>query len=114
MKAMCDHAERLNALTRGDFCQEDDFRLLQALEAVGNAVKMCACATGRLAIIAFGSGFRSVHLSWVWRFDRQGCALNVGFVSVGDVSWRFFPVPLHGAALVEAYVGGALKKLSPF
>ncbi|TIT70350.1 MAG: aminotransferase class III-fold pyridoxal phosphate-dependent enzyme, partial [Mesorhizobium sp.] len=49
-------AERLNALTPGDFAKKTIF-VTTGAEAVENAVKIARAATGRSAVIAFGGGF---------------------------------------------------------
>ncbi len=101
-------AERLNALTPGDFAKKTIF-VTTGAEAVENAVKIARAATGRSAIIAFGGGFHG-RTFMAHGADRQGRAYKVGFGSMpGDVFRRTFPVPLHGVTVEQSFA--ALKKL---
>ena len=97
-------AERLNALTPGDFAKKTIF-VTTGAEAVENAVKIARAATGRSAIIAFGGGFHGRTFMGM-ALTGKVVPYKVGFGSMpGDVFHAPFPVPLHGVT-VEQLVGG--------
>jgi 4-aminobutyrate aminotransferase len=101
-------AERLNALTPGDFDKKTIF-VTTGAEAAENAVKIARAATGRSAVIAFSGGFHGRTF--------MGMALTgkvepykKGFGAMpGDVFHAPFPVPLHGVSVEDSIA--ALDKL---
>ena len=101
-------AERLNALTPGDFAKKTIF-VTTGAEAVENAVKIARAATGRSAIIAFGGGFHGRTFMGM-ALTGKVVPYKVGFGSMpGDVFHAPFPVPLHGVTVEQSLA--ALKKL---
>ena len=101
-------AERLNALTPGDFAKKTIF-VTTGAEAVENAVKIARAATGRSAIIAFGGGFHGRTFMGM-ALTGKVVPYKVGFGSMpGDVFPAPFPVPLHGVTVEQSLA--ALKKL---
>ncbi|NTH75541.1 4-aminobutyrate--2-oxoglutarate transaminase [Agrobacterium rhizogenes] len=101
-------AERLNALTPGDFAKKTIF-VTTGAEAVENAIKIARAATGRSAVIAFGGGFHGRTFMGM-ALTGKVVPYKVGFGSMpGDVFHAPFPVPLHGVIVEQSLA--ALKKL---
>ncbi|MGV1838489.1 4-aminobutyrate--2-oxoglutarate transaminase [Rhizobium rhizogenes] len=101
-------AERLNALTPGDFAKKTIF-VTTGAEAVENAIKIARAATGRSAVIAFGGGFHGRTFMGM-ALTGKVVPYKVGFGSMpGDVFHAPFPVPLHGVTVEQSLA--ALKKL---
>ncbi|KQV84365.1 4-aminobutyrate--2-oxoglutarate transaminase [Rhizobium sp. Root1220] len=101
-------AERLNALTPGDFAKKTIF-VTTGAEAVENAVKIARAATGRSAVIAFGGGFHGRTFMGM-ALTGKVVPYKVGFGAMpGDVFHVPFPVELHGVTPEQSLA--ALKKL---
>ncbi|MBB3612975.1 4-aminobutyrate--2-oxoglutarate transaminase [Rhizobium sp. BK602] len=101
-------AERLNALTPGDFTKKTIF-VTTGAEAVENAIKIARAATGRSAIIAFGGGFHGRTFMGM-ALTGKVAPYKIGFGPMpGDVFHAPFPVPLHGVTVEQSLA--ALKKL---
>lgn len=101
-------AERLNALTPGNFEKKTIF-VTTGAEAVENAVKIARAATGRSAVIAFGGGFHGRTFMGM-ALTGKVVPYKVGFGAMpGDVFHVPFPVELHGVTPDQSLA--ALKKL---
>ncbi|MEK1896287.1 MAG: 4-aminobutyrate--2-oxoglutarate transaminase [Rhizobium sp.] len=101
-------AERLNALTPGDFAKKTIF-VTTGAEAVENAVKIARAATGRSAVIAFGGGFHGRTFMGM-ALTGKVVPYKVGFGAMpSDVFHVPFPVELHGVTPEQSLA--ALKKL---
>ncbi|RWA62639.1 4-aminobutyrate--2-oxoglutarate transaminase [Mesorhizobium sp.] len=101
-------AERLNALTPGDFAKKTIF-VTTGAEAVENAVKIARAATGRSAVIAFGGGFHGRTFMGM-ALTGKVVPYKVGFGAMpGDVFHVPFPIDLHGVTSEQSLA--ALKKL---
>jgi 4-aminobutyrate aminotransferase len=101
-------AERLNALTPGNFAKKTIF-VTTGAEAVENAVKIARAATGRSAIIAFSGGFHGRTFMGM-ALTGKVVPYKVGFGPMpGDVFHAPFPVPMHGVTVEQSLA--ALKKL---
>ncbi|WP_449045819.1 4-aminobutyrate--2-oxoglutarate transaminase [Paracoccus versutus] len=88
-------AERLNALTPGDFAKKTMFATTGA-EAVENAVKMARAFTGRSGVIAFNGAFHGRTL--------LGMALT-GKVAPYKASFGAMPPEIHHAIFPNAMAG---------
>ncbi|MEF9600881.1 4-aminobutyrate--2-oxoglutarate transaminase [Paracoccus sp. PXZ] len=88
-------AERLNALTSGDFAKKTMFATTGA-EAVENAVKMARAFTGRSGVIAFNGAFHGRTL--------LGMALT-GKVAPYKVGFGAMPPEIHHAIFPNAMTG---------
>ncbi|WP_086993905.1 4-aminobutyrate--2-oxoglutarate transaminase [Rhizobium sullae] len=101
-------AERLNALTPGNFTKKTIF-VTTGAEAVENAVKIARAATGRSALIAFGGGFHGRTFMGM-ALTGKVVPYKVGFGAMpGDVFHVPFPVELHGVTGEQSLA--ALKRL---
>jgi len=101
-------AERLNAVTPGDFAKKTVF-VTTGAEAVENAVKIARAATGRSAVIAFGGGFHGRTFMGM-ALTGKVVPYKVGFGAMpGDVFHVPFPVELHGIPVEQSIA--ALNKL---
>lgn len=93
-------AERINALTPGDYAKKTAF-FSSGAEAVENAVKIARASTGRPGIIAFSGGFHGRTM--------MGCALTgkvvpykVGFGPFPSEVYHLpFPMALHGVSVAD-------------
>lgn len=93
-------AERINALTPGDYAKKTAF-FSSGAEAVENAVKIARASTGRPGIIAFSGGFHGRTM--------MGCALTgkvvpykVGFGPFPSEVYHLpFPMALHGVSVED-------------
>ncbi|WP_174237382.1 4-aminobutyrate--2-oxoglutarate transaminase [Sulfuriferula nivalis] len=94
-------AERINALTPGDYPKKSAF-FSSGAEAVENAIKIARASTGRSGIIAFSGGFHGRTM--------MGCALTgkvvpykVGFGPFPSEIYHVpFPMALHGVSVDDA------------
>lgn len=94
-------AERINALTPGDYAKKTAF-FSSGAEAVENAIKIARASTGRSGIIAFSGGFHGRTM--------MGCALTgkvvpykVGFGPFPSEIYHVpFPMALHGVSVDDA------------
>jgi 4-aminobutyrate aminotransferase len=94
-------AERINALTPGDYPKKTAF-FSSGAEAVENAIKIARASTGRSGIIAFSGGFHGRTM--------MGCALTgkvvpykVGFGPFPSEIYHVpFPMALHGVSVDDA------------
>jgi 4-aminobutyrate aminotransferase len=101
-------AERLNAITPGDFAKKTNFATTGA-EAVENAVKIARAATGRSAVIAFAGGFHGRTFMGM-ALTGKVVPYKVGFGAMpGDVFHIPFPVELHGQTVQDSL--DALERL---
>ncbi|MGO4450395.1 4-aminobutyrate--2-oxoglutarate transaminase [Phyllobacterium sp. TAF24] len=101
-------AERLNALTPGDFAKKTIF-VTTGAEAVENAIKIARAATGRSAIIAFGGGFHGRTFMGM-SLTGKVTPYKVGFGSMmGDVYHVPYPMALHGVTVADSLE--AIEKL---
>ncbi|WP_075291821.1 4-aminobutyrate--2-oxoglutarate transaminase [Pararhizobium arenae] len=101
-------AERLNAITPGDFEKKTIF-VTTGAEAVENAVKIARAATGRQAAIAFSGGFHGRTFMGM-ALTGKVVPYKVGFGAMpGDVFHAPFPVEMHGTTVEQSL--GVLKKL---
>ncbi|MEW5769410.1 MAG: 4-aminobutyrate--2-oxoglutarate transaminase [Pseudomonadota bacterium] len=97
-------AERINALTPGDYAKKTAF-FSSGAEAVENAIKIARASTGRSGIIAFSGGFHGRTM--------MGCALTgkvvpykVGFGPFpAEIYHLPFPMPVHGVSVEDALHG---------
>lgn len=93
-------AERINALTPGDYAKKTAF-FSSGAEAVENAIKIARASTGRPGIIAFSGGFHGRTM--------MGCALTgkvvpykVGFGPFPSEVYHVpFPTTLHGVSVED-------------
>jgi 4-aminobutyrate aminotransferase len=93
-------AERINALTPGDYAKKTAF-FSSGAEAVENAIKIARASTGRAGIIAFSGGFHGRTM--------MGCALTgkvvpykVGFGPFpAEVYHLPFPMDIHGVSVED-------------
>lgn len=101
-------AERLNALTPGNFEKKTIF-VTTGAEAVENAVKIARAATGRQAVIAFSGGFHGRTFMGM-ALTGKVVPYKVGFGAMpADVFHVPFPVEMHGTTVEQSL--GVLKKL---
>ncbi|CAH1663383.1 4-aminobutyrate aminotransferase GabT [Chelatococcus asaccharovorans] len=101
-------AERLNALTPGDFVKKT-MLVTTGAEAVENAVKIARNATGRPAVIAFGGAFHGRTLLGM-ALTGKVVPYKKGFGPFpADVFHAPFPKTYHGVDTAEAIAG--LKSL---
>ena len=101
-------AERLNAITPGDFAKKTMF-VTTGAEAVENSVKIARAATGRSAVIAFSGGFHGRTFMGM-ALTGKVVPYKVGFGAMpGDVFHVPFPIELHGVNVEQSLA--ALKKL---
>ena len=101
-------AERLNAITPGDFAKKTIF-VTTGAEAVENAVKIARAATGRSAVVAFGGGFHGRTFMGM-ALTGKVVPYKVGFGAMpADVFHVPFPIELHGVTAEQSLA--ALKKL---
>ncbi len=101
-------AERLNALTPGNFAKKTIF-VTTGAEAVENAVKIARASTGRQAVIAFTGGFHGRTFMGM-ALTGKVVPYKVGFGAMpGDVFHAPFPIELHGITVEQSLA--ALKKL---
>jgi 4-aminobutyrate aminotransferase len=101
-------AERLNAITPGDFEKKTIF-VTTGAEAVENAVKIARAATGRQAVIAFSGGFHGRTFMGM-ALTGKVVPYKVGFGAMpGDVFHAPFPIEMHGTTVEQSL--GVLKKL---
>lgn len=101
-------AERLNALTPGNFAKKTIF-VTTGAEAVENAVKIARAATGRSAVIAFGGGFHGRTFMGM-ALTGKVVPYKVGFGPMpGDVFHAPFPIEAHGVTVEQSLA--TLKRL---
>ena len=101
-------AERLNAITPGNFAKKTIF-VTTGAEAVENAVKIARAATGRQAVIAFSGGFHGRTFMGM-ALTGKVVPYKVGFGAMpGDVFHAPFPVEMHGTTVEQSL--SVLKKL---
>ncbi|QRM57262.1 4-aminobutyrate--2-oxoglutarate transaminase [Sinorhizobium sp. BG8] len=101
-------AERLNALTPGDFAKKTIF-VTTGAEAVENAVKIARAATGRQAVVAFGGGFHGRTFMGM-ALTGKVVPYKVGFGAMpGDVFHVPFPIELQGVSAEQSMA--AIKRL---
>lgn len=101
-------AERLNALTPGDFAKKTVF-VTTGADAVENAIKIARGAIGRSAVIAFGGAFHGRTFMGM-SLTGKVAPYKAGFGPlVGDVYRIPFPVELHGISVAESLA--ALERL---
>ena len=94
-------AERLNALTPGNFEKKTIF-VTTGAEAVENAVKIARAATGRQAVIAFSGGFHGRTFMGM-ALTGKVVPYKVGFGAMpGDVFHAPFPIELHGVTTEQS------------
>ncbi|MBN9055433.1 MAG: aminotransferase class III-fold pyridoxal phosphate-dependent enzyme, partial [Rhizobiales bacterium] len=101
-------AERLNAITPGNFAKKTIF-VTTGAEAVENAVKIARAATGRQAVIAFSGGFHGRTFMGM-ALTGKVVPYKVGFGAMpGDVFHAPFPIEAHGTTVEQSL--NVLKKL---
>lgn len=97
-------AERLNALTPGDFAKKT-LLVTTGAEAVENAVKVARYHTGRSAIVAFSGGFHGRTLMGM-ALTGKVMPYKKGFGPFpAEVYHAPFPQPLHGVGTADALAG---------
>ncbi|KNY15786.1 4-aminobutyrate aminotransferase [Shinella sp. SUS2] len=101
-------AERLNAITPGNFAKKTIF-VTTGAEAVENAVKIARAATGRQAVIAFTGSFHGRTFMGM-ALTGKVVPYKVGFGAMpADVYHAPFPVEMHGTTVEQSL--SVLKKL---
>jgi len=101
-------AERLNALTPGDFEKKSLF-VSTGAEAVENAIKIARAYTKRTAVIAFAGGFHGRTFMGMSLTGKM-VPYKVGFGSmVPEVFHVPFPYELHGISIADSL--NAIQKL---
>ncbi len=94
-------AERLNALTPGDFAKKTLF-LTSGAEAVENAIKIARYHTRRSAVIAFSGGFHGRTLMTLGLTGKV-MPYKRGFGPFpAEIYHAEFPVPYHGIGTARA------------
>ncbi|WP_210483395.1 4-aminobutyrate--2-oxoglutarate transaminase [Microvirga antarctica] len=97
-------AERLNALTPGDFAKKT-MLVTTGAEAVENAVKVARSATGRSAIIAFGGAFHGRTMMGM-ALTGKVTPYKKGFGPFpAEVFHAPYPKPYHGFSTEQAIAG---------
>lgn len=94
-------AERLNAMTPGDFAKKSFFMTTGA-EAVENAVKVARAYTKRQAVIAFGGGFHGRTMMGM-ALTGKVAPYKTGFGPFpAEIYHARFPCALHGVSVDDA------------
>jgi len=94
-------AERINALTPGDYAKKTAF-FSSGAEAVENAVKIARVATGRSAVISFSGAFHGRTMMGM-ALTGKVVPYKTGFGPFpGEVFHAPFPVELHGVSIADA------------
>jgi len=94
-------AERLNAITPGNFSKKTIFATTGA-EAVENAVKIARSATGRSAVIAFAGGFHGRTFMGMALTGKVAPYKTDFGAMPGDVYHLPFPIELHGVTTEDS------------
>ncbi|AGT09763.1 4-aminobutyrate--2-oxoglutarate transaminase [Paracoccus aminophilus] len=100
-------AERLNALTPGDFAKKT-MLATTGVEAVENAIKMARAYTGRSGVIAFSGAFHGRTLLGMALTGKVSYKKGFGAMPA-EIFHAPFPNPLHGVS--EAQARAALDTL---
>ncbi|WP_410497799.1 4-aminobutyrate--2-oxoglutarate transaminase [Chitinibacter sp. S2-10] len=94
-------AERINALTPGDYAKKTAFFSTGA-EAVENAIKIARAATGRSGVIAFSGGFHGRTMMGM-ALTGKVVPYKVGFGPFpAEIYHAPFPNPLHGVSVEQS------------
>lgn len=99
-EAYLDLAEKLNALTPGDFPKKT-MLVTTGVEAVENAVKMARAYTGRSGVIAFSGAFHGRTLLGMALTGKVSYKKGFGAMPA-EVTHSPFPNPLHGVTEEQA------------